>query len=295
MLCRRGVSLIEVLIAVAILALLIGLVLGAIQKVRAEALRAESLNNLRQIISGVHQLADQDEGRIKGLTQSELPRKPLYTEQTIFYAILPWTCPERPKFSPGMTLEQINEFATPRVKVYRSRADPSYVPLPWYVESGDERRDKCSYVANMLAFDGVHRFPVSVPDGTASTVAFSEHYFNCGGPPEGTGPIFYEWLFPATNTPGGTRRATFADRGWHDVMPVTDAATGRTVASMRGRTFQYRPKPEEADNRLPQTPHPGGLPVALFDGSVRTLSPSIDESVFWSLVTPNGGEVIGDF
>ena len=46
---------------------------------------------------------------------------------------------------------------------------------------------------------------------------------------------------------------------------------------------------------MPQTPFSAGLPVAFFDGSVRILSPSIDESIFWSLVTPNGGEVVGDF
>jgi len=34
------------------------------------------------------------------------------------------------------------------------------------------------------------------------------------------------------------------------------------------------------------------LTVAMFDGSVRTLSPSVSESVFWALVTPAGGEVV---
>jgi hypothetical protein len=52
---------------------------------------------------------------------------------------------------------------------------------------------------------------------------------------------------------------------------------------------------DEIDLHVPQTPFAAGLPVALFDGSVRTLSPRIAEHVFWALVTPNGGEVIGDF
>ena len=46
---------------------------------------------------------------------------------------------------------------------------------------------------------------------------------------------------------------------------------------------------------MAQTPHSGGLPVAMFDGSVRTLSPGITESVYWGLFTPDGGEVPGDF
>ena len=47
--------------------------------------------------------------------------------------------------------------------------------------------------------------------------------------------------------------------------------------------------------RIPQTPFSGGLPVALFDGSVRTLSPGIAPEVVWALVTPAGNEVVGDF
>ena len=43
--------------------------------------------------------------------------------------------------------------------------------------------------------------------------------------------------------------------------------------------------------RLLQTPFTAGLPVALFDGSVRTVGPGVVAEVFWAGVTPNGGEV----
>jgi hypothetical protein len=33
------------------------------------------------------------------------------------------------------------------------------------------------------------------------------------------------------------------------------------------------------------------LPVALFDGSVRTIRPGVSPEVFWAAVTPAGGEV----
>jgi hypothetical protein len=41
----------------------------------------------------------------------------------------------------------------------------------------------------------------------------------------------------------------------------------------------------------PQTPFSAGLPVALFDGSVRTIRPGVRPEVFWAMVTPAGGEV----
>jgi hypothetical protein len=90
----------------------------------------------------------------------------------------------------------------------------------------------------------------------------------------------------------GDRRATFADRGWEDVLPVTDPATATTGPSVPGKTFQVGPRPEDVDPSIPQTRHRAGLTVAMFDGGVRTISPSVAASVFWALVTPAGGEVV---
>jgi hypothetical protein len=58
------------------------------------------------------------------------------------------------------------------------------------------------------------------------------------------------------------------------------------------KPFKVRPKILDADMRMVQALHPGGILVALFDGSVRTIRVSVDESMFWSMVTPNWGEVI---
>jgi len=286
---RRGLTLIEVILVIGILGLLTGLVLVAVQRARQTAALVQNKNNLRQIILAVQEVAGQDEGKIGNLTRSFMPRISFPCDTSLFFRLTPYLY--GPRVMPtDLSTAAWSDYFSPKVKVYQNLADPSWDYDPAFAN----QPAKCSYGLNMFAMDGSLSFASDLPDGTSQTIAFVDKYAVKGSPNftvSQTVNLYTEIYGPLDGEIYGNRRATFADRGWEDVVPVTDLATRTARPSVPGKTFQVGPRPELVDPSIPQTPHRAGLTVALFDGSVQTISPSVAETVFWALVTPAGGEV----
>ena len=274
---RKAFSLLELLVALAIIGILIGLLLPAVQKVREAAARMKSKNNIKQMSLALHSY---------GTANDMYPMMDNPRLTNLHWRLLPY-------LDGGQAI--LDEWSKSSssligVKTYVSPSDPTF---HWDDYSF---KNLSSYPANYQAFKGLPRPGRSYPDGSTQTICFGEHYSLCQD------TLFF---YTVANFGPAIRQATFADsRGPHqtsgnfqffDVVPVTTGFPPQTKSSEPGLTFQVRPKIEECNPLIPQTPHVAGMNCSMMDGSVHTLSPTIDESLFWSLVTPDGGEVVSDW
>jgi prepilin-type N-terminal cleavage/methylation domain-containing protein len=276
---RQGFTLIELLVVIAILAILIGLLLPAVQKVREAAARMSSINNVKQINLATHSFIDTNNDYVpayNGLTNSKY-------EWSLWVSLLPF-------IEQGVIYRQfVEKFGDGGagddfiIRVYVSGSDPT---------APDPPKGICSYAGNALLFRPYTKFTSAVPDGTSNTIAYAEHYsWDCNGTMFNW---FYDGMLMVPVIPGITvkenikliRRATFADKDMGDLYPQP----GTPYPTL---TFQTRPKQSECDPRIAQTPHSSGMIAGLADGSVRMLSPSMSPDTYWGAVTPNGGEVLG--
>jgi hypothetical protein len=303
---RMGLTLVEVLVVIGILALLVGILLPAVQNVRLAALRLKDANKMRQISLAGLQVADSRGGALPAFREPEgstLPRVP--SRETPFPAILYHVWQTSPvDFGEHPQLEGYQN------RFYQSPADPSFGMV-------ENNFGHVSYAANQTVFRLGINLNSSFQDGLSNTIFWTTHYAQCGTsggfdfwyadpsihsihpPHSGINPgVIWEsnvWF-------GVPRRASFSDRDCGDNYPgpspdnpnvTISVAQHRPGSYYHIRMFQLAPTVKDCNAYVPNSPYKTGILVAMGDGSVRFLSGTVSESTFWSAVTPAGGEVLG--
>jgi prepilin-type N-terminal cleavage/methylation domain-containing protein/prepilin-type processing-associated H-X9-DG protein len=307
---RHAFTLIELLVVIAIIAVLVGLLVPAVQKVRESANRLSCTNNLKQIGLALHNYHDPN----RSYPQARNPFPLVHSPQA---RLLPYVEHDN--------LQRLVDFAQPptspanlaasqtAVKLFVCPSDPAGGRVAGSAHAGT------NYVANVgsgavgfgliASGDGVFtQTPLAIrdiTDGTSNTAAFSESILGNGV--TSTGPI-----------PSDPRREVLEVPGGNDPTPAECAAggAGKVWSGQRGSRWIdghygnalynhfYAPNPSTWDcgngnhNKGLSTArswHPGGVNLLLCDGSVRFLSNGVPLVIWRALSTRAGGEVVSDF
>ncbi len=320
---RLGFTLIELLVVIAIIAILIALLVPAVQKVREAAARTTCTNNLKQIGLGVQNfqstfgrlpplyggsngstvINSQKNSTVWGSTHVFL--LPYIEQDNLFKACGNANTPPvvdsttYPAGSPGVSKV---------VTTYVCPADPSVTD--GIVVGGTD--GGTSYAANAQVFapltsenanttqngsDGAmytaarpNWFDRStsiekIRDGSSNTVIFIHTYALCSSSAGSNTGHSWGWGSKQNQKP----LQTPAQQPWLRASYLTQ--TYMTT----GAPFQNQPTPYNTACvwNDPATPHSSAMMVAMGDGSVRSVVPSIS-TLTWNLVClPNDGQVLG--
>jgi type II secretory pathway pseudopilin PulG len=296
---RAGFTLFQLLLVLAVLMILLGLLLPAVQKVRESAATVQSKNNLKQLGLSLHNYND---------TFGNLPAGVDDKKYSVLFHILPFIEQDNLYKNADRTKDMDDKANATvrgtRVKTFESPLDPVIQP--------NEKWGATSYMGNagtkasLKDNDGVFfketklSIPAGFPDGTSNTIVFIETLKGDGG--KTAESVARQHVRLSKKELKGIKE----DAGVKDFKADKHIAGDRGASWMDGRFLQAtiigslkvndtRPDVDCAGDGGVSGARTLGrtVIVGLGDGSVRGVSTSISLTTWQAACTSAGGEVLG--